>query len=223
MRSSIFVHPQSGRLLWQWATCILLTVALTSCLKSKSKKLGERHDFGENDSEVVLVMGDSISAGGFSGGAPWPARLNGMIGKTVVNDSSRGAASTAGASRIDGQLRSRKPGFVIICYGANDAIRGIDIEETENALRYMARTARDNQSIPLIATVLPMTGAREIFNGGGDAINQRIYTLAKQEKAVVVNLNREVSRDLELYLQDGLHLSDLGEELVALTFMDVFD
>ncbi len=189
---------------------------------SDSKPLGHGHDFGDMNRNVVLAMGDSITAGGFSGGPPWPARLSGMLGKTVVNDGIPGAQSAVGTTRAQSMINQHRPGFVIIFYGANDAIHGVDVNATSARLRSMVVTAKNNQCIPLIATVLPMSGGRRIYNGRVDAINEEISRIAREEKAKLIHTHRAVNRSPDLYLVDGLHLNDRGEELIALEFLDAF-
>lgn len=220
------LYPNVRRLLAVFTSLLSLHVILfTGCLDSGggSKKLGSGHDFGDNDRDVVLVLGDSISAGGFSGGAPWPARFGGMVGKTVVNDSIGGATASVGASRVQGGLSSQRPGFLIIFFGANDAIQGADVNATENALRAMISAAKSNQTVPVIAMVMPMGDGRRIFNGRVDTINERIRSIASSERVKLVNLHRLFSGKEDELLVDGLHPNDRGEELIALEFLDAFN
>ncbi len=220
-----YTRPAYGRLI---AVFILLisfqTFVFTGCLSgSSSKKLGSGHDFGENNRDVVLVLGDSISAGGYSGAAPWPARFGGIIGKTVVNESIGGATASVGAARVQAALRNHKPGFLIIFYGANDAIQGVNANATENALRAMVSAAKANQTIPVMATVMPMEYGRRTYNGRVDRINECIRAVASAERVKLVDLHRTMrKRNPDDYYVDGLHLNDLGEELVALEFVDAF-
>ncbi len=207
-----------------FACSLILMSALvsTGCLDSSDDPLGKGHNFGNMNPGVVLAMGDSITAGGFSGGPPWPARLSGMIDKTVINDGVPGASSPVGATRAQSEINRHKPGFVVVFYGANDAITGTDINTTAASLRSMVNTAKNNRCIPLIATVMPMTGGRRIYNGRVDAINAEIRSIARQEGAELVNVHGAISRSPDLYLVDGLHPNDRGEELIALEFMDAF-
>lgn len=202
---------------------VLLISQGTGCLNSSSSKLGDGHDFGENDPDLVLALGDSITAGGFSGGSPWPARFGNIVGKSVINDGIPGAMSSVGAARAPGLISNRRPGFVIIFYGANDAIQSISADATEQSIRAMVTTAQSNQAIPVLGTVMPMTGSRSIYNGQVDRINERIRSIGRSEGVKVVNLNRAIRRGPDRYLVDGLHLNTAGEELVALEFNDAFN
>lgn len=200
---------------------LMISLATGSgCESDSKKKLGDGHDFGDNNPDLVLAMGDSITAGGYSGGSPWPARFGGMVGKSVINDGIPGASSPVGAGRINSLLATYKPGFVIIWYGANDAINGYNIETTDGALRYIVDAAKANNSIPVIANVMPMAGGRVIYNGNVERINERIANISGVKK---VNVYKMVSGNTDLYLADGLHLSDAGEQEVAALFMDAFN
>lgn len=183
---------------------------------SKSRQ----HDFGDNDPAVIVAMGDSITAGGWSGGPSWPARLSEMTGKTVHNAGVRRAQSSDGAARIQSLLQRHRPGYVLIFYGANDAIMGIPLSITENSLRAMVAAAKENKSIPILATVMPMAGARKVFMPRINAINERIEAIAKSEGVKLVQTHRAVLRDPELYLADGLHLNNAGELLITFEFAD---
>jgi len=201
------------------AAASIFTITLTGCELDSEKKLGDGHDFGENDENVVVAIGDSITDGGFSGAAPWPSRLGMMSGKTVLNYGVPGAKSTEGAGRIGSILARNKPGYVIIWFGANDAIMDVSLQSTENALRYMIDQAKANNSIPIIATVMPMAGGRVIFNGNVDRINEVINGFSDVE---IVDTHGVIAGSPELYLADGLHLNDAGEQEIAATFNDLF-
>lgn len=201
---------------------LMLVPWLTGCLGGSSDPLGHRHDFGDNDANVVLCMGDSITAGGFSGGAPWPTLFGQMVGKQTINDARRGVVSADGANRIIASFRRHKPGFVIIAYGANDAIRGTNPAATGVHIRQMIHVAKSNRCIPVVATVMPMTGPRSVYNDRVDLINREIRAAARDENVKLADIHRSVRSDPDSLYVDGLHLNRLGEVWVAMTFMDAF-
>lgn len=204
------------------ALLVAFSFFAAGCLDD-SGELGADFDFGDNDKNVVLAMGDSITSGsGNPDTPPWPALFAGMVNKTVINEGIGGTQSASGAARINGNLARYKPGYVIIFYGANDAIHSTPVENTEAALRSMVRAAKANRNIPVLANVIHMTGGRMIYNGNVDVINERIQRIASEEGAPLANVDKAISRSPETYLRDGLHPNELGNELIALTFLDVF-
>lgn len=197
-------------------------LALTTGCESDDKSLDKGKDFGDNNPELVLAMGDSITAGGDSGGAPWPSRFSSITGKTTINSGTQGATSLVGASRIGGQLSKLKPGYVVIFYGANDVRQGVQPSDTEAAIRSMVIAAKANKTVPLVVNVMPMSEGSSIFNPAIDALNILIKAAANSEGATFVNMNAAAGSDPGQYLVDGLHLNDAGETLVAMTIADRF-
>ena len=92
---------------------------------------------------VILVMGNSLSAEyGLPKGSGWVKLLEGQLQKqsspwTVFNASISGETTSGGLTRLPALLESKKPGMVLLELGANDALRGLSIEQTQNNLRRM--------------------------------------------------------------------------------------
>ena len=78
---------------------------------------------GNNDLNVVVALGDSITAGSECPCVPYPARLSGMINKVVYNSGIGGSETGSGLSRIQGVINSYHPAFMLILYGVNDIIQ----------------------------------------------------------------------------------------------------
>lgn len=206
---------------WSWWVRILVPVvvfALAGCDDDDdSGKLGSGYDFGDNDPNKISAMGNSITAGG------WPGILAGMSGKSVVNRGVGGATSGAGAGRVNGTLASDKPGFLLIQYGANDAIHGSDPETVANNLRAIVQAAKANKTIPIVATVAPMYGDHGIFAGRARTISAAIRSMAGQEGAHVADIEAAFGTDQSLIGSDGLHPSDAGRQEIAAVFNDVLN
>jgi acyl-CoA thioesterase-1 len=100
------------------------------------------------DAPVLLVVGDSISAGlGVPPGAGWTdllaARLKERGHKErVVNASISGDTTSGGRARLPALLARHKPSIVVIELGGNDALRGGDLAATRANLDAMIAAAR---------------------------------------------------------------------------------
>jgi acyl-CoA thioesterase-1 len=97
---------------------------------------------------VILVMGDSLSAEyGLPRGSGWVNLLQQQLAKegspwSVFNASISGETSSGGLARMGDLLKQKKPGLVLLELGANDALRGLPIAESENNLRKMIQMSK---------------------------------------------------------------------------------
>jgi acyl-CoA thioesterase I len=97
---------------------------------------------------TILVVGDSISAEyGLNRGTGWVALLEKKLTAErrpaqVVNASISGDTTSDGRPRLPGLLEKHHPQVVVIELGANDALRGLPLDMTEDNLGQMASTAR---------------------------------------------------------------------------------
>lgn len=101
-----------------------------------------------SSNSTILVMGDSLSAEyGISRGSGWAKLLEGQLQKqgsqwTVFNASISAETSAGGLTRFTALLAQKKPGIVMLELGANDALRGLSIDETEKNLRKMIQLSK---------------------------------------------------------------------------------
>ena len=99
---------------------------------------------------VILVFGDSLSAEyGLARGTGWVRLLEDQLHKegspwTVFNASISGETSAGGLSRLPKLLEQKRPGIVFIELGANDALRGLSIQESEKNLQQMIRLSKNS-------------------------------------------------------------------------------
>jgi lysophospholipase L1-like esterase len=174
------------------------------------------HDFGANDPNVIVAMGDSITEG--SGSADYPSILEGMVGKRVINHGRGGATAGDGAGAIGGVLAREKPGYVLILYGANDVISGTGLDHATGALGAIIEACKANQTVPIIATLTPMQGLHELFAGGAQELSRRIRSLAGQTGTALCDLESEFGFPSGLLQDDGLHPTDEGSVVIADSF-----
>ena len=100
------------------------------------------------DAPVLLVVGDSISAGfGLGNGEGWVTLLADRIAKQglahrVVNASISGDTTAGGRARLPQLLKQHKPAVVVIELGGNDALRGGDLTATRANLDAMVQASQ---------------------------------------------------------------------------------
>ncbi len=177
---------------------------------------GDSFDYGDNDRNVCVALGDSIVEGVEEySGTPFPALLAQKTGKTVVNLGWGGEHSYQGSARIGHALALYKPAHIILLYGANDLMHGGDVPGIVNELRYMATTALANRTKPVLCTLPPMTRHAWNFYDATLVLNAQIRQMAAEEDVPLADLEDIfINRESEL-LGDGLHPNAEGNRLIA--------
>jgi acyl-CoA thioesterase I len=217
--ASMSILEQLRRLASRVAMAAGLAVAVAACDGGGGGGSGGGgRDVGDNDRNVVVALGDSITSGNPPGGlVTYPALLASATGKRVVNGGVGGNAAADAAGRASGLMSRHNPGYLIILLGSNDAIQGRSLSETVAALRGIVITAKARKTIPILSTVPHMYGGRSIYNGRVDEINAEIRALASQEKVRVVNVAGAVNSE-QYFTPDGLHPDQTGQQRIAVAY-----
>ena len=157
----------------------------------------------------ILVVGDSLSAEyGLPRGTGWVSLLDKRLRSqqsswSLINASISGETSAGGQARLATLLKTHQPQIVIIELGANDALRGLQLQTTEKNLRQMIQTSKKSGARVLLL------GMRIPPNYGADYSNQffRLFaTLAKNEQIEYVPFFLEkVADKAELFQADRIH------------------
>lgn len=190
-----------------------------------SSHIWDDHDFGRNNPDLYVAVGDSITSGyGLeSMSEAYPGKLAGMLGKTVVNHGVQGSTSFYGAEHVYSVLRVYKPGYLLILYGVNDLVQGYDIDSVIANLRTMIMAAKASQIIPVVATLTP------VFDWYGDiesevaTLNAAIRLMGAEENVCVADLDRAFNWNPDYMCEDGLHPNSAGHELIAMTFYEILE
>ncbi len=107
---------------------------------------------------VILAFGDSLT---FGTGAPltesYPAILERLVGRRVVNSGVPGEVTGEGLSRLPEVLEREKPALMILFHGGNDLLRRLNQQQTANNLRAMIRLARE-RGIAVVIIAVPSPG-----------------------------------------------------------------
>ena len=118
----------------------LFTSTLATC--SDSAKLQPL-----NADATILAFGDSLTYGtGTSRNKAFPAALELLINRKVINAGVPGEISKNGLARLPGLIEKFHPDIIIICHGANDILRKLDMTKTRNNIQQMIDLARQNNS-----------------------------------------------------------------------------
>ncbi|SDM39175.1 acyl-CoA thioesterase-1 [Oryzisolibacter propanilivorax] len=138
---------------------------------------------------VILVLGDSLSAEyGLARGSGWVALLEQRLAREsiaarVVNASVSGETTSGGRARLPALLKAHRPTHVILELGANDALRGLPLKNTEDNLAWMAQQAQAAGARVLLL------GMQVPPNYGGDYGRRfagLFESVAKRQKAALV-------------------------------------
>ena len=170
---------------------------------------------------MILVVGDSLSAEyGLKRGSGWVALLQQRLEREklaarVVNASVSGDTTAGGRSRLPALLKQHQPTHVILELGANDALRGQPLAQTEGNLREMARAARAaGARVVLAGMQLPPNYGRRY----GEEFAQVYARVAKAHDAALVPFFlrnvADVADATALFQADRIHPREEAQPLL---------
>jgi len=112
-------------------TALLLLVLLASCSNSPTL---ERLNTGD----TILAFGDSLTFGkGTSRELAYPAILQELSGRSVINAGVSGETTAQGVNRLPGLLQEHDPALVILFEGGNDVLQNLAKSDTKANLARM--------------------------------------------------------------------------------------
>jgi acyl-CoA thioesterase-1 len=167
---------------------------------------------------IILVMGDSLSAEyGITRGSGWVKLLEGQLQKqgsqwTIFNASISGETSSGGLTRLPSLLEQKEPGLILLELGANDALRGLSIDETEKNLRKMIQLSKKSGAKVLLF------GIQIPPNYGQDYTKKfkELYPkLAAQEGVELLPFfMSEVANNPALFQADNIHPNEKAQAIL---------
>lgn len=158
---------------------------------------------------VVLVMGDSLSAGyGMAATEGWVSLLAARLEDrqprwAVVNASISGETTAGGRSRIVDALARHRPRVVVVALGANDGLRGLPTTQTAANLAYMIGAAHGaGARVLLVGMQMPPNLGAAYTRAFAD----NYTTLAGRfDVALLPFLLEPIALDPDAYQADNLH------------------
>jgi acyl-CoA thioesterase-1 len=170
---------------------------------------------------TILVVGDSLSAEyGLKRGTGWVALLEKrlaaeQIQARVVNASISGDTTSGGRSRLGALLAQHKPNLVVIELGANDALRGLPLDMTEDNVSQMTRSAQQaGAKVLLVGMQMPPNYGTDY----SDRFAGLYQKVAKAQKAALVPFLLKGVGDgadpTRLFQADRLHPKEEAQPLI---------
>ncbi len=167
---------------------------------------------------VILVMGDSLSAGfGLQPGESWVSLLDKQLadqdyGYRTINASISGETTSGGRTRIARALKIHKPGIVIIELGGNDGLRGIPTSQMQQNLAAMIKASDDAGATVLLVGI-------EIPSNYGPTYTEKfraVYPRLAEEYGVplIPFLLEDIAINPGLMQADGIHPNAQAQPLM---------
>ena len=108
--------------------------------------------------DTVLCFGDSLTFGtGADPGKSYPDELARLINRQVINAGIPGETSGEALARLAGELDHSRPKLLILCTGANDILRRMDLGQAAANVREMVKLARERK-IDVVLIAVPQWG-----------------------------------------------------------------
>ena len=171
------------------------------------------------DDKKLLILGDSISAGfGIKESQNWTTLLKSSFSKEgksleIINSSISGDTTSGGLSRINRDLNTYKPDFVLVELGGNDALRGYPISRIKKNLLKIISIISNNQSIPIIMQIKipPNYGKKYI-----EAFENIYSEVASETDAKLISFMLEnVALREDLMQPDGIHPNEKAQPFIT--------
>lgn len=199
-----------------------LALVAAGCIGGGGGGKYDNHDFGDNDRNKVVALGDSITEGFTCDDETksYPTRIAEMTGLTVINAGVSAEQSSAAAARAGRVLDREKPGFLLILTGHNDAIFDRSPDSVINNIRSIINAALSRKTVPIVATLVPIGPPRRFATGPAREYSARIRELAREMKVELVDLEKEFGENARSLQCDGLHPNDAGSAIIAAAFAD---
>lgn len=175
---------------------------------------------------MIIAFGDSLTAGyGLNPEEAYPAVLQRLLEERgleyrVVNEGVSGDTTSSAMVRVPMAV-AQEPAWVLLALGANDGLRGLDLEAMHENLRTIARRFQEGGAkVALLGMKLPP-------NFGPDYVGQfeSIYPQVAEELdlPLLPFLLEGVAAEEDLNQDDGIHPTAEGAAIVAQTVADFLE
>jgi acyl-CoA thioesterase I len=197
------------------------TPADTAAVAAASRSNSGRSASGAAEGRpALLIVGTSLTAGlGLDPESAYPAVLQRKVDSAgirlrIVNAGFSGETSAGALRRLEWLLRD-SASFVMIETGANDGLRGQDVDSTRATLRAIVR--RVKSVLPGAKILLAqMESPPNLGERYTTAFRAMFPTVAREEGIVLVPFLLDgVAGDADMNQGDGIHPNERGARIVA--------
>ncbi len=167
---------------------------------------------------TILVYGDSLSAGyGLARGEDWAQLLAQRLREkkldyTVANASISGETTLGGANRIEQTLKNHRPAITILALGANDGLRGSDLDAMRRNLERIIDAAQKAKSrVIVVGMRIPPNYGQQYT----EKFQATFSDIAKKRKLPLVPFLLEgFAEKRDYFLPDNLHPTAAAQPLI---------
>lgn len=163
-------------------------------------------------SRTIVCFGDSLTYGTGAGRAEgYPERLKALTGREVINAGVPGDTTTLALARLERDVLSRRPGYVLLTLGGNDLRQRVPAREVEANLRRIVRECQAEGALVVIG------GIRVPF--WGSDLKATYARVAREEGAVLIeDIYAGIWGRSEL-MSDEVHPNAAGYRVMAESFL----
>ena len=171
------------------------------------------------ETKKLLILGDSISAGfGLKESENWVQILEDSVNSSglklkIINSSISGDTTIGGLSRIENDLVTHEPNYVLVELGGNDALRGYPIDKIKNNLSKIIDATFQAEAKPIIMQIkIPPNYGKNYV-----AAFESIYSEIAAEKNIpmMTFLLEKVALDKSLMQLDGIQPNQQAQQIIA--------
>jgi len=157
---------------------------------------------------IILAFGDSLTYGtGTSRDKAYPAVLESLIQRKVINAGSPGEITEKALQRLPSLIKQYQPTLIILCEGGNDILRKLDLNKTKDNLQQMIDIARQ-QDIQLVIIAVPQF---DLYLNASPIYRE----LADANKLVIENTILSHILGTGTLKSDHIHPNEKGYRLLA--------
>lgn len=171
------------------------------------------------NSNTILFLGDSLTEGlGVDKKNAFPSLVEKMIQKkinkdiTVINGGVSGSTTSDGLARLKWYLKKR-PYIIFIALGANDGLRGLDLNKSQKNLEEIINYALKSNAKVLLAGMLIPPNYGENYSKRFENMYKNIKNKYKLKSMPFLLL--DVAGEKELNQKDGIHPNEKGHKIIA--------